>query len=266
MRSRNLLKILSWRLCGLAVFMLVACGSDAGGRGQDSGPDSAAASDTGPLDTGARETAAVDTGRPEAGTLDADGGAMEASLPDTGTSDTSTQNSSDAGDGGPNPDCAANNGGADCTPTEALFEAHAPSCYKCLVNAGCLNDTISSDMGHECADVVGNAARGSRTGTARSTLCLDTLRCILQTGCASSDVAICYCGSLGAGGGCTMSMDPTAANGACAQTELDGMEHLSADPPSLVAPDFFNLNLGAGKANQIFSCASSNGGCPTCLH
>jgi hypothetical protein len=216
--------------------------------GEDAGPTDAAPDAA--ADTGAADTGATDSGAPD--TSAADTGAHDAGSPETG------------GDSGPNPDCAANNGGADCTPTEALFESHAASCYLCLVNASCLNDVIIGDTGHECTDVVGNAAKGGRVGTPRSTLCMETLQCILQHSCASSDVAICYCGSLGAGNGCVQSSDPAAANGACKQIELDGLEHVATDPPSSVVPDFFNQALGAGKANQIFACGH-NVPCPTCV-
>jgi hypothetical protein len=257
-----------------AACLLAACGSNSGGSGQDSGAGATEGGprDTGSPDLGAPDTAAADSGAPEASSPDGgardtgapDMGAPDMGAPDTGAGDTG---SPDAGaDAGPNPDCAANNGGADCTPTEALFEAHSPDCYKCLVNAGCLDDAlIPVDSMHECADVPGTAVKGAKSGQARSSLCLETIRCILRTQCAATDTALCYCGSLGAGNGCTTSTVASAANGACLQTELDGLEHLSTEAPVMVAPDFYNVNLGGGKANEIFACAAGNGGCPACL-
>jgi hypothetical protein len=139
-------------------------------------------------------------------------------------------------------------------------------CYTCLVNTGCLDDNMfPGDTSHECGDVVGNATNGAQTGVAKSALCLQTIQCILANSCASTDVSICYCGALGAGDACSTSSTPSAANGTCAQTEIDALEHLNTQAPSAVVPDFFNQNLGGGKANQIFACAASGGACPQCL-
>src|SRR5262249_14115969 len=110
----------------------------------------------------------------------------------------------------PGPCAFFNNGGA-CTPTEQRFVDKSPDCYNCMANCGCLDDVILGDTGHECGDVTGNAVKGGKTGTARSQLCLDTLDCIMKgtatkpvppnMSCASTDVTICYCGSLGGGNG-----------------------------------------------------------------
>jgi hypothetical protein len=250
-----------------------AAAPDTGGPPEEAGPDTSAV-DAGPPDQGGApdmgivEDAAPEAEAPDTGTADAgspDSGAPDTGAPDAGVVDTGAPDT--GADSGPNPDCAANNSGADCTPTEALFEAHSPSCYNCLVNAGCLDDLVTpGDTLHECGDVMGTAARGNQAGAAKSTLCLETIQCILQHGaCASTDVSICYCGTLGAGDACSTSTDPNAPNGACKQAEIDGLEHLSTEPPSQIVPDYFNHVLGAGVANQIFACAASNGGCPTCL-
>jgi hypothetical protein len=139
-------------------------------------------------------------------------------------------------------------------------------CYTCLVNTGCLNDDVfPGDTSHECSDVIGSAVKGPSTGSLRSDLCLQTISCVLSTSCASQDVSICYCGQLGAGNACSTSSVPSAANGLCASTEISSLEHLATDAPSAVVPDFFNQNLGGGKANQIFACAASGGSCPQCL-
>jgi hypothetical protein len=161
--------------------------------------------------------------------------------------------------------CTAFNNGAGCTATEQRFLNKSPDCYSCLVNTGCLDDAAFGDTGHECGDVTGTAAGGAQAGTARSDLCLATIDCILSTSCASTDVAICYCGSLGAGDACTTSTNPSAANGPCASIELAALEHSSTDAPSAVVTDFFNLILGGGRANQIFACAHSGNACPMCL-
>ena len=191
-------------------------------------------------------------------------GAVDAGSPDTsvGTPDTGAPDTGAADAGAPDTGvsaCAPFNGGAGCTPTEQRFAAKSPDCYTCMVNGGCLDDTKFGDTGHECGDVTGNAAKGAKTGTARSSLCLDTLDCILApaTKCASDDVNICYCGTLGAGNGCATAA--SGANGSCLQKEVDGLEHLASDAPSAVLPDYTTLSLGSGVANQLFVCAKSNG-------
>jgi hypothetical protein len=150
-----------------------------------------------------------------------------------------------------------------CSPTEALFVARSGDCYSCLVGAGCLDDAILGDTGHECGDLTGVAAAGADTGVSRSDLCLQTIQCILGSGCAAVDVANCYCGSLGPGNECTTSTDSAAPNGPCAATEVSALEHLSTDLPIAVLQDYFDLQLGGARANQIFACAASS--CPTCV-
>ena len=154
----------------------------------------------------------------------------------------------------------AYNGGSGCTATEQRLVDKSPACYLCMVQAGCVDDVTFNDVGHECGDVAGVAARGAKTGTSRSALCLDTLDCILNPAkvCASTDVNICYCGSLGAGNGCATGTTPDTT-AACFQQEVDGLEHLATDAPSAVLPDYTDLARGAGMANQLFVCAKSNG-------
>src|SRR6185436_2226080 len=111
------------------------------------------------------------------------------------------------------------------------------------------DDALFGDTGHECGDVAGNAVRGGATGVSRTQLCLDTLDCILvPPSCASTDVAVCYCGSLGAGNACSTAA-AGAPDGKCLTQELNGLEHLVTEAPSVVLPDFTSQGLGAGIAN-----------------
>ena len=208
----------------------------------------------------ANNTASVDLqcddapGAPDAGTVTPDAGTV---TPDAGTV------TPDAGTVTPDAStvsaCAEFNNGAGCTATEQRFVDKSAACYQCMINGGCLDDAKFGDTNHECGDVAGNAAKGAKAGTPRASLCLDTLDCILTpaTKCASDDVNICYCGSLGAGNGCATAT--SGANGACLQKEVDGLEHPASDAPSAVLPDYTTLSLGAGVANQLFVCAKSNG-------
>jgi hypothetical protein len=127
------------------------------------------------------------------------------------------------------------------------------------VNAGCLDDSVFGDTGHECGDLAGNAVSGAKAGTAKSDLCLAAIDCVLNPAnlCAASDVNVCYCGSLGAGNACATAA--TGADGACFEEEVDGLEHAATDSPSAVLPDYTDLTRGAGLANQLFVCAKSNG-------
>lgn len=223
---------------------------------QDSG-----AHDGGPADTGAPDASVVDAGAVDAGLADSgahDGGTPDAGPPDAGHVDAGPPDSG-AHDAGPTGgECMGNNNGAPCTPTEQRFVNKSLECYKCMVSSGCLDDALFNDTGHECGDVTGVAAHGAKTGTARASLCLDTLDCILNPVnlCAADDVNLCYCGSLGAGNGCATAT--SGANGKCFQQEVDGLEHLAGDAPSAVLPDYNALSLGAGMANQLFVCAKSN--------
>lgn len=151
--------------------------------------------------------------------------------------------------------CGQFNGGAACTPTELRFVNKSFECYSCLVNASCLNSVAFGDKNHECEDLKGNATGGAKAGTANSALCLATIDCILASHCASSDVASCYCGPLA---GSTCAMAATPGQGACAQAEVEGSNHLITDPASSVSPALGDLGLPAGKADAIFACAKLN--------
>ena len=210
--------------------------------------------DTGaPIDAGPTDTGSSDTGKSDAGIFDT--GAPDTGAPDTGAPDTGVHDSGT--DAGVSP-CAAYNGGAGCTPTEQRLVDKSPECYRCMLNAGCIDDAFFGDTGHECGDVSGNATAGAKSGSSRTSLCLATLDCIMTPAieCASDDVNICYCGTLGSGNGCATAA--SGANGKCFQAEVDGLEHLATDAPSAVLPDYTDLRRGAGMANQLFVCAKAN--------
>jgi hypothetical protein len=158
--------------------------------------------------------------------------------------------------------CSLENAGGPCTPTERMLVKKSVACYQCLIENGCLDDVRLGDTGHECGDVVGTAKKGAKLGVPRSALCLTALECTLSSNCAAEDVALCYCGSLGPAIAC--STGNSGADGFCVPQEVDGLEHVSTDPPHVIMTNYFNLNLGAGMANQIFACARS-GHCDPCL-
>jgi hypothetical protein len=178
---------------------------------------------------------------------------------------------------GPNQFCCtpcAGSANGNCTPTEALLVAHdiangkvtpdageAPGdCYSCLVNAGCLDDVTFGDTNHECGDFAAAVfPNGPAAGSADSTLCLDTLSCILRTSCAASGSgSSCYCGSQPTN---TCAMDAFGAvDGPCKLQELEG---LSPIIPQILAT-FTDPSTPSGRANNLVACATSNA-CTSCL-
>jgi hypothetical protein len=175
-----------------------------------------------------------------------------------GSSSSSSGGSSSGGDAGTgDPTCAPNNGGKPCTATEELFVKKGNGCYACLVNAGCLDDSLfTSDVGHECADVPTTAP--TLNSDAPNTACLNTITCILGGACANaSGAGGCFCGTA-TGASCLTNGAP---NGPCLSQEEDGLDTTDATQAN---KSFGNTALAAGEANAIFACAGSNS-CTTCF-
>jgi hypothetical protein len=167
-------------------------------------------------------------------------------------------------------ECVGNLNGL-CSKTEAAFVNHdiakgiatkpgadpVGSCYDCLWNNGCLDDTVFGDTGYECDDT------GLTTGTALE--CHQVVNCILGSSCAQSDVATCYCGTGDPNTTCWG--DPAAVvNGAChpqiargngftAFAYKDGTDNIT---------HIYDTDRAAGRADQIFACALTNA-CTACL-
>jgi hypothetical protein len=164
---------------------------------------------------------------------------------------------SDASDAsGPSP-CAQFNGGQGCTPTEQLLVQHDPSngCYSCLVNGGCLDDSLFGDTGHECGDF------GTPT---QQQECIDTVSCILASGCAQTGVAVCYCGTSPVAGTCQGNPAAGPINGACASQIATGLGFPETDGTD-ITKNLTNSLQPAGAAVQLFQCAAANA-CNSCLH
>lgn len=153
-------------------------------------------------------------------------------------------------------ECARFNGGSPCTQTEQRFVNKSVDCYNCLVNASCLDDAQFGDKSHECEDLSGEAPGGSRKGSSNEALCLSTVDCILKTKCAASDVALCYCGSLGPGTACATGS--ASGDGPCAEAEAAGAYHTANEPAGAISPTLASIRLPAGKADSIFACAKLN--------
>ncbi|HXX70447.1 MAG TPA: choice-of-anchor D domain-containing protein [Polyangiaceae bacterium] len=180
--------------------------------------------------------------------------------------------------------CSGNNDGA-CTSTEAIFvnfdiskglvtaagpEPDTGACYACLLSAGCLDDQLFGDTGHECgvdpqtgtSDLSATFTNGSGTSVNSTTTCLATAQCVISTGCgtaANGGLTNCYCGS--EGGGPSACATATAVNGNCKTQELAGFLH--TDNSDIINKDFTNTLEPSGMANEIFSCGKDT--CPQCL-
>ena len=155
--------------------------------------------------------------------------------------------------------CTGSPGGV-CSPTEEAFVEYDPTgaCYRCLLQAECIDGAADGPGGNECDDLVGDSVTGPAAGRWKPSLCAETISCILSTDCANPSVVNCYCGG-GDSAACTA---PGAAMGACLTTENGGLE--TSDPATALGPSFTSKNLAAGVANAIFVCAAANH-CNTCL-
>jgi hypothetical protein len=233
--------------------------------------------DAGTVDAGTVDAGTVDSGVPmDSGTVDAstvDAGTHDAAS-DGGTTGPSACTSLPCASSGPNSvQCDSSTSGV-CTATEALLVARdighgfltsggqlspATSCYECMVFSGGINDTLG-DMGHECADVTGNATLTGESGTQA---CLDTIACIINQQCATaSPPGECFCGTA-VGSSC---LNAGAANGPCLQNEVNGLNigtgttlgSLVEGDPNATSKAYTNKALGSGMANTLMGFAFSN--------
>jgi hypothetical protein len=69
----------------------------------------------------------------------------------------------------------------------AALTGRSEDCLTCA-EANCANYL------HTCDRLPGRAAMGPGVGKRKSTLCVDTLACLLETECGKKDVTFCYCG------------------------------------------------------------------------
>jgi hypothetical protein len=275
---------------------------DTGSQEDTGAADTGSQEDTGAPDTGVADTGvdatladggadAEETGTAhDAGadaTLGDSGGedAGDTGAPDTGVADSGVDAAQ--GDGGLVPCTAAGQTGCvecvgntntRCTPTEALVvqydidkgTAHAPgadpagSCYDCLVQSGCLDDS-TGDVQHECED------SAIMHGTASQ--CADVITCIFASGnastpegytsgnCSSRSTNVCYCGTAPVLGTCGGSA--SAANGNCADVIAAGAGFPVSDGTDIL-DTFAVTTYASGMAEQIFKCAVSSQ-CTVCL-
>jgi hypothetical protein len=254
--------------------------------------DSATVHDTGTwMDSTVEMDSAVDTGTAvhDTGTTEVDSGAdtgseMEAgrdSAADTGTG-------ADASEGGATlvpcttagqTNCVQCDGwsmgtganGGLCTPAEAILVQHdidkgyataaGPEsttgpvfpCYECLLAGGCLDDSAFGDKGKECGDPLSGGTEAA---------CLTTLTCLVGSGCASTGVSTCFCGTAGVATACQGDPAPGPINGKCATQIAAGLGFPVSDGTDNTK-QLTNTTLASGMADQILQCAISNS-CTAC--
>jgi hypothetical protein len=179
-----------------------------------------------------------------------------------------------------------------CSPTEALFvqfdiskgRVTAPgpercdaitdvnptlnatrACYCCLYKSGCIDDTVLSDTGHECGDLPsGNFPAGNGNSDSYGSLCLATIQCVRDTGCALTNGGIdnCYCGP-GGGSPAQCPKNGPATNGVCKTQETNGFK-FPPDDSTNILKNYDDHAEPSGIANQIFVCGNVNG-CTQCF-
>jgi hypothetical protein len=235
--------------------------TDAAGDGSmvsPSGPDGAVSeagpvAEGGPIAEGGPDAQPdVEAGPPADGASDAPSEA-EAGLVDAGWDAPAEAGGDASGDGG------GDGGPGSFASTDSIVKTLlGDSCYTCAsdpINAGCL------DQGVDCEDIAGTATGGPAAGTSLTQLCLQTLTCILQSGCETVGTAThpgtglaCYCGDVSFD-----SCELSPGTGACRSIEETGFE--TTDPPTIVGNYFADTQYGAGMANSIALCMIQS--CPT---
>ncbi len=156
-----------------------------------------------------------------------------------------------------------------CTTTEARLVQHdinkhlatapgadpAGSCYACMAQKGCIDQTKLSTVGHECDDT-------STITTGTGAQCLSVVDCIFSSACSGTQTSDCYCGSAPALTTC--SATPSAANGLC-DTQIAAGFGVPVTDGVTISSDFTITSFASGMADALFNCAV-NGGCTACLN
>lgn len=174
-------------------------------------------------------------------------------------------------------------GGNDvCTPTEAAFVnsidiphnsltasgqlnpcnatagecASDSSCYACLVNNDCIDNSVNGDTDKECGDL--SASSLALDGvTTDPNACLNVVNCFIASGCATANPpGACYCGSES---GASCQTNP--GDGPCVGQVIDGLGNIPGDTctgtptatPTAVTPGAAVCNDTAASATTVFN-------------
>jgi hypothetical protein len=154
-------------------------------------------------------------------------------------------------------------------------------CTNCMMLNDCLDSPADNKTTKECGDLTGAGTLANGTATTQTQLCLDTLACTLGqspdvanspvapttpgqaftgTTCATGAIPqVCFCGSTPQ----SQCGNLAQGTGACEAVEAEGLEIADTNAPAVLKA-YGTLTLGSGLANQMYSCAGTNG-CTTCL-
>lgn len=152
------------------------------------------------------------------------------------------------------PGCGASNSETQivCSPDpqHPIAAARGPACYACAMMA-CSNYVGGA---YSCETMTGNAPSGGGAGMANSSLCQDTLSCLLTTNCAASgSIQPCFCGTASAMG-CLSS-----PNGICLAAELAGFyDDLGPIGYADASQHFSDPTYPSGRANGTVQCLLDN--------
>jgi hypothetical protein len=219
-------------------------------------------------------TSSADAGGKDASSAGADGGLRDASTSTTGSTTATTGSTTTGSATTPEAGTGQITGGMDAggsTPKDAGRPTpdtgiptvpDAGPLNEPLTCAPCEASKIPSDTDcfnarNLCTNAKGTAAKGPKAGAAKSTLCMDVLKCMWATNCAfvestnMNDNVQCLCGK-GKGADCLTSSD-IPMDGACKDPILAAAE--STDRGDLLN-HFGDLNFAVGAAFGFIDCDS----------
>jgi hypothetical protein len=163
-----------------------------------------------------------------------------------------------------------------CDPNMGVC-AETTSCYACLVNNDCIDDTVNPDVNKECEDLPSGSSDVLDGVTSNDQGCLNVEACWIASGCVDqTSAAPCYCGTQ-TGTECLSN----PGNGPCVGQVIDGLGNIAGDTCSgvptaaptasgtavcedtassatTVSVDFTDTTRPTGRVYGIFSCAYNN--------
>jgi len=175
----------------------------------------------------------------------ADGDAADRSNPGDVMVDGRADTSIDSAESG-------NDGWGDAGALRAVLLAESPSCLACA-QASCPGEIVG------CSTIAGKPDGGSEAGLSRSQLCVETLQCLLASGCEEDDTSTCYCGPkiVSVPDLCSFG----AAEGVCKAPLERSLESVD---PKVILSSMLSTDLGGGWAMLLSRCMRDNA-CVTCF-
>jgi hypothetical protein len=184
-----------------------------------------------------------------AGTAGVGGGGTGGTGGTGSTNDASDDGSGTGGAGGDSTDDAAPEIANPGAPVDAILLAKSPDCLACA-QGGCPNYITG------CATIGGQAKAGPAVGEDKSALCIETLACVLPTGCAVGSTAACYCGNDHPDPDFNCNLDSP-----CSRVLERSLE---TSDPTTVLISMGDMTKGGGWAMSLMQCLRDNQ-CAACL-